>query len=98
MTSSLNYTNYRDHTYPLNRNYTPAFEIQSLDHLENLMGMRSDRFEMLWIKKGQGSLSVDGQHHIIGHDMIYCISPGHVRHFKLETENEGYYISFIPEF
>lgn len=79
------------------------FQIHSLEQgielpLWNTNAVKLSRFEIIWIKKGKGSLHVDRLIHNVSDGIIYCITPGHKRKVMLEANAEGYYISFTPEF
>jgi len=59
---------------------------------------RLNRFEIIWVKKGNGVLQVDGQEFDFSGSVIFCVAPGHMRQWNDEVSIEGYYISFTPEF
>ena len=87
-----------------NQDISKRFEIHSLEWMEtqyplwNTEAEQLNRFELIWIKKGRGCLWVDENSHQIEGNVIYCLAPGHVRKWNAETNIEGYYISFAPEF
>jgi len=111
MTHAFNYShlssfpNGNSH-YRSNRNdeKNHRFEIHTLEWMEtqrsswNSEPEKLGRFEVIWIKKGTGSLWADEQRMDIIDNTIYCLSPGTVRKCIIETNLEGYYISFTPEF
>jgi len=80
------------------------FQIQSLDLIGSQRFFRNESpeklkaFEVIWLKSGRGVLQADGENHILSDNTIYCLTPGSVRKVNLETESEGYYISFAIEF
>ncbi len=81
------------------------FEIYSLEDLytddpEKLeMSSRLTRFEILWIQRGKGSLSIDLNKMDIDINTIICLIPGQLRKFnKGTTKIEGYYISLCADF
>ena len=80
------------------------FEIHSLEWMDanrpicDEKPTRLNKFEVLWIKKGNGLLLVDDIQKGITDNAIFYIAPGHLRKCLLENGAEGYYISFTPEF
>jgi len=87
-----------------NQDINKRFEIHSLEWMEtqesswNGEAEKLNRFEVIWIKKGRGRLWVDENNYQVDDSIIYCLAPGHVRKWNAETNIEGYYISFAPEF
>ena len=79
------------------------FEIHTLDLSErqivvNQETKKLERFEILGIHKGKGTLCIAEQEYEITENTIYCLAPGHVRKYELEIGTEAYFISFTPEF
>lgn len=64
----------------------PAFAQERLRH-----------FEMIWIKKGQASLSLYQQQHVLPANTIACLAPEQIRRLHLPTDAEGYYLKLTPE-
>jgi AraC-like DNA-binding protein len=96
LTRHMQDTNIADVKFP--------FEIHDLDFLQKENSgmevdiLRSDRFEMLWMREGSGTLLVDKQQYSVKPDVIYCIAPGHPRRFQVENRASGCYICFTPDF
>jgi len=80
------------------------FEIRSIEWMEhnspmwNKAPIKSDRFQLVWIKQGKGTLRVDCKSFDIQQDMMYCLAPGRHCQFHIDEGCTGYYISFAPEF
>jgi len=80
------------------------FEIHTLECMEEQDTLQMDRltrlrsFEIIWIRKGAGSLRIDMQDHRVDENMIFCLSPGQLRLFRADSSFEGTYISLSPEF
>src|SRR5882757_8376227 len=80
------------------------FEIHTLEWMVtqksfwNRAAEKPGHFEIIWIRKGTGVLEVDGEGHKLQGNTIFCISPGHIRKYNLESMPEGYYVSFTLEF
>jgi len=55
-------------------------------------------FEILWIKRGAGTLLVNGCKSILSDHCIYVLSPGRLCLLTPEDWTEGYIISFPPDF
>lgn len=78
-----------------------SFEIQTLQwcsqHDAGPQGMphRHQHVEIIWIKRGNGFLDIDGKRYNMGNNMLYCIIPGQLHQLEIEKA-EGYIISF-PE-
>lgn len=64
----------------------------------NEKSQRSDRFEIIWVRKGGGILRTDHHSHMIEANTVYCIPPGYIRSLQLNDESIGHYVSFIPEY
>lgn len=81
------------------------FEIYQLEDMQHPNPMLSDsyhrrnRFEIIWIKKGNGTISSEEQVYTVHDNMVYCILPGKTyRYTEADTILNGYYISFSPDF
>src|SRR5258706_5961424 len=91
-------------SFPNNFPVTDRFGVHTLEWMEtqrscwNGTAKKLSHFELIWIKKGGGSLEVDGQEHTLTENSIVCISPGHTRKWNMEPVPEGYYLSFTLEF
>lgn len=59
---------------------------------------KSQMYEWIWIKKGQGIVWLDERKSELKANSIYCICPGQYRKVWLNEEAEGYYMSVAPEF
>src|SRR5258706_839140 len=80
------------------------FEIHTLEWMKaqrlfwNETPERLNRFEIIWVKKGNGVLQVDGQEFHFSGSVVYFVAPGRMRQWSTEVSVEGYYISFTHEF
>jgi AraC family transcriptional activator of pobA len=88
------------------------FRLDSNDHFElhtleewgydqlvlNERQQRLQYFEIIWFKTGEGQISIDAVRHPVGHNMIYCLTPGQVRSCRLQGDVQGYHISFSRDF
>ena len=80
------------------------FEIHALEWMDaqrsgwNRTSKKLSHFELIWMRRGSGVLEVDGQYHTLTDNTIFCISPGHIRKWNMESIPEGYYLSFTLEF
>lgn len=77
----------------------PDFDISkiSADH-PGTTAQRLQRYEIFWIREGEGWLQVDGQDYALNPHKLFCIAPGHWRQLFVAHNVEGYYISFSPDF
>jgi AraC family transcriptional regulator, transcriptional activator of pobA len=78
------------------------YQLEDVQHSNPLLTnsfCRQNRFEIIWIKKGNGIIQAGGQVYSIHDNMLYFISPGKTYKY-LEGDNilEGYYISFSRDF
>src|SRR5882762_7391854 len=70
------------------------FEIHSLEWMDahrpicNENPARLNRFEVIWIKKGNGLILVDDRKNEITDNIVYCIAPGHLRKWLVEIGAE----------
>lgn len=55
-------------------------------------------FEIIWIKNGDGILTVDLQKHRLSENAIFRLTPGQYRRVQLAGPLAGYYISLSREF
>jgi AraC family transcriptional regulator, transcriptional activator of pobA len=89
-----------NHLLPIDN--TLHFEIRSIECMNSQYVAGSaekiNHFEMLLIQKGNGSLQLDGQEHMLAENNTYCIFPGHFRKLHFAPGTDGYYISFAIEF
>jgi hypothetical protein len=79
------------------------FEIHPLEWMElhrpfGREAWRLNCFEVIWIRTGAGTLTVDCKKHEIGDNVIFFLSPGHVRLIQATGPMEGYYMAMSAEF
>jgi AraC-like DNA-binding protein len=84
--------------------YTP-FEIHSLAWFREQNFCQASQinrpgfYEIIWIKRGSGTLTVDMDDYILCNDTLYCLAPGHLRYLQSDDHSlDGYYISLSVEF
>jgi AraC-like DNA-binding protein len=78
---------------------TNAFRIYDFQHTAQVSDReRLEHFEILYMKKGAGTLAVDTQKYILEDNMVYCLAPGQYRSVALVEDATGYCISLSPEF
>jgi AraC-like DNA-binding protein len=78
---------------------TNAFHIHDLHtNVQVSDRERLEHFEILYMKKGAGTLTVDTQKYILEDNMVYCLAPGQYRSVALGEDAAGYCISLSPEF
>ena len=83
---------------------TTHFEIHRLETIRDdhplLDGLqeRLQYFEIVWMQEGNGCISIDALQHPVRNNMIYCLTPGQVRHCCFQQNPRGYYISFSQDF
>jgi AraC family transcriptional regulator, transcriptional activator of pobA len=83
------------HAYPVKN----SFRICELHKL--LPGDAPERleyFEILYVKRGIGTLTVDAQQYALADNTVYCLAQGQYRVVTLEEGAEGYCISLSQEF
>lgn len=104
MHSSLNVTAATFDRHSYNRSVA-AFEIYPLELMISLQGNLPERvnkmkenFEILWIRTGSGSISIDFAKYELEQNKMYFIAPGQSRDCNMDSSMAGYYISFSPEF
>lgn len=59
---------------------------------------QSELFEMIWIKKGKGSLTVDLEKRQIVDNTLYCLFPGQIHRLSPEQDLVGYKVAFSEDF
>jgi AraC family transcriptional regulator, transcriptional activator of pobA len=81
------------------------FEIYKLEDIQYSNPMlsescyRRNRFEIIWVKNGNGTIQSEGRVYAVHDNMVYCISPGKAyKYLENNTILNGYYISFSPDF
>ncbi|MCF6402476.1 helix-turn-helix domain-containing protein [Chitinophaga filiformis] len=80
------------------------FEIHTLEEMRrdrlhlNEQPERLQYFEIIWLKAGNGQITIDTVQHSVGPDMIFCLTPGQVRICRLQEGAEGHYLSFSQDF
>lgn len=88
----------------LQQDNKPQFEIHTLEWMEQHrpfydgVPKKIACYEIIWVKKGQGSLAVDLQEYSLEDDSIYCLAPGQLRVLNPVSNLQGYYISLSAEF
>ena len=85
------------------RKESKLFEVQTLEWLEQNRPFEKNKayrinyFEIIWVKRGSGVLSVDLEKNNILTDTLYCIAPGQLRMFQSICDLQGYYIALSAE-
>lgn len=79
------------------------FEILLMEDLAKAMTPDSkphtaDHFELLWMVKGSGTLTLDLEKFTLQHDKIFCVLPGQVRRLQLSEDAAGYLVRFEASF
>lgn len=59
---------------------------------------QSELFELIWIKKGHGTFTVDLENRLIGDNSLFCLFPGQINRLAAGEELTGYKIAFSHEF
>ncbi|SDG23961.1 AraC-type DNA-binding protein [Dyadobacter soli] len=59
---------------------------------------QSELFELIWIKKGYGAVTVDLENRLISDNSLFCLVPGQINRFPAGQEFVGYKIAFSREF
>lgn len=83
------------------RENQPAFDIQTLDWFiqqEEGAATRLKSYEILWISRGKGQLTVDLYDLELSQDKVYLFRPGQFRYLGAAQDLEGYYLSVSPDF
>ncbi len=80
------------------------FEICTLEWMEKHRPLESEvphrlpTYEMIWVTKGAGILSVDLHKYLIREQTLYFLAPGQFRRLETPRGLEGYYIALSPAF
>ena len=74
---------------------TPAFRIQELTELDPGTAYQ---FEFIWICRGEATLTVDFQQHVLSSNDVGSIRPGQWRWLAGTDSARGYYLSVSPGF
>lgn len=83
------------HAYPVKN----SFRICELHKLSpGNAPERLEYFEILYVKRGMGTLTVDAQHYVLADNTVYCLAQGQYRAMVLGEGTEGYCISLSQEF
>ena len=78
---------------------TNAFHIYDVQNNAQVFDReRLEHFEILYMKKGAGMLTVDTQKYILEDNTVYCLAQGQYRSVALGEDAVGYCISLSPEF
>lgn len=80
----------------------PRVEIYTLgsaavNTLHHQQAIKLENVEILWCKRGTGTIEADGRINTITGQQIYCFLPGQLRKFQLDDTAQGYYLSFPPD-
>jgi AraC family transcriptional activator of pobA len=81
-----------------------SFRARCLEDERSAVGGRradfrqSALFELFWIKKGQGWITVDMENRLISDNTLFCLFPGQINRFVADEELVGYQIAFSREF
>lgn len=59
---------------------------------------QSELFELIWVKKGHGAITVDLENRSISANSLFCLVPGQINRFTDEQGLVGYKIAFSREF
>jgi AraC family transcriptional regulator, transcriptional activator of pobA len=89
----------------VNNRGSQPFEIYQLEDAQQTnplltnSNQRQNRYEILWVKKGNGIIQSGEQVYSIREDMLYCFLPGKTcKYLEGDRILEGYYISFSRDF
>jgi AraC family transcriptional regulator, transcriptional activator of pobA len=80
------------------------FEVHALDWAQQNKACQTNIperihvFEIIWIKKGKGFLTVDLKDFTLCENTICCLAPGQYRKLKFPNDAQGFYLSLSPEF
>ncbi len=55
-------------------------------------------YEMFWLIKGKGTLSVDMQEYTIDGNTLFCVKPNQAHQFHTQADMEGFVFSFTDSF
>jgi len=79
-----------------------SIEIRSIQWLQHNRKQQQEtphscrQFMVVWIRNGRGAHRIDMSRYDV-HDMLYCITPGHMHQIMFTDEMEGYIIYFTAE-
>ncbi|MBO9611385.1 MAG: helix-turn-helix domain-containing protein [Dyadobacter sp.] len=59
---------------------------------------KSELFELIWVKKGQGAFTVDLEKSLVSDNSLFCLFPGQISRLVAGPELVGYKIAFSREF
>jgi AraC family transcriptional activator of pobA len=82
----------------------PSFELHAIECGEHLSLLNNDVphrlncFKIVWITAGSGTCEVDLEKMELTPNLVYCITPGQLHHFKANDDVKGYVLSFCPDF
>jgi AraC-like DNA-binding protein/mannose-6-phosphate isomerase-like protein (cupin superfamily) len=82
----------------------PSFELHAIECGEHLSRINNDAphrdnyFKIVWITAGSGTCHVDLEQMDLTPNLVYCITPGQLHHFKANDDVRGYVLSFCPDF
>ena len=77
----------------------PALHTDGLDRRrQQTKSSAPQGFEIVWIKQGYGTLSVNGHCHRLADPSICFLYPGLLGDLRLEDTAEGYFLSFSSNF
>ncbi len=83
-----------------NIHLTDAFCLSSNENIPGYLRSSSNKsnYEIIWIKDGAGSFTINSQKYHIQKDVVYCLSPFLAKDFQEANVIEGYYISVSEDF
>ncbi|SEW43175.1 transcriptional regulator, AraC family [Chitinophaga sp. YR573] len=82
----------------------PSFELHAIECGEDLLCINNDAphrnncFKIVWITAGSGTCQVDLEQMELTPNLVYCITPGQLHHFKANDDARGYVLTFSPDF
>ena len=74
---------------------TNSFHLRPLDSTHD---SSTEHFEIIWVRKGSGLLSVDLHRYTLSENQVYFLSPGQLRRLQPDDDLQGYHISLGGEF
>lgn len=57
-----------------------------------------DYYEIVWVTKGMGTMSIDLNEHAIENNMVFAIRPNQAHRFVIDPEMDGFVFSFTENF
>jgi AraC family transcriptional regulator, transcriptional activator of pobA len=66
--------------------------------LHNEVPHMQDYIELIWVTKGNGTLTIDLEEHPLAENSVFCITPGLVHQLKGNDTLEGYLFLFTENF